>query len=391
MNRLRTLPTRQLLALIAGVVVLAVGGAAAAVAAKGAGGVPLPKPLAQALHDALVGTKPTAISARIDFTNGLLPNGSLLGQATTPLESGASGRLWIDGSGGRIELQSAEGGGDVQIVWNHRDVTLFDASSNTAYVFPKTAEKAAPATQTASVPTVADITKSLQTLAQDWTISGAQPSNVGRHEAYTVDVSPRQDGGLLGKVELAWDAANGVPLEIEVYAKGQSQSVLGLKASDISYGGVSPSDVRWSPPADANVVQVPVGALGGTGSKGSSVTGLANVQAQAGFPVAAPSTLGGLALANARLSIHGDRRTAVLVYGQGLGAILVVERKADAGGASAGGMLGSLPTVTVGAAKAHELATPLGTILTWDGDGVSYVLAGSVTADAAQNAASALK
>jgi uncharacterized protein YbjT (DUF2867 family) len=89
-----------------------------------------------------------------------------------------------------------------------------------------------------------------------------------------------------------------------------------------------------------------------------------------------------------RLVGPADSRSVVVVYGEGLGAILVVERPADT--AKHGGPLGALPTVRLGSVTANELATPLGTVLTWDAGGVSYVLAGSLTASAAEAAANGL-
>jgi hypothetical protein len=50
-----------------------------------------------------------------------------------------------------------------------------------------------------------------------------------------------------------------------------------------------------------------------------------------------------------------------------------------------------VPTISLNGVSAHELSTPLGTIVSWDSGGVSYVLAGSIPAAAAQSAASALK
>jgi hypothetical protein len=53
-------------------------------------------------------------------------------------------------------------------------------------------------------------------------------------------------------------------------------------------------------------------------------------------------------------------------------------------------MLGALPTVSLDGVTAHELATQLGTALTWRKGGVSFVLAGSVPPAAAEAAARAL-
>src|SRR5262249_46670022 len=134
-----------------------------------------------------------------------------------------------------------------------------------------------------------------------------------------------------------------------------------------------------------------LGSAPSPGSKPSApaVTGLAAVQAAAGFPVVAPDSLVGLPQKDVRL-VGGD--TAVVLYGQGLGGIALVERKADATGQGGGsGPLSSLPTVALDGLTAHELSTPLGTVLEWQSNGTSYVLAGSLPAAAAEAAARAVK
>jgi outer membrane lipoprotein-sorting protein len=382
---LRTLSTPRLVALIVAVVVVAAGAAAIAVAASGGSGpTPPPKPLAQALHDSLAGAEPAGITARIKFTNNLFPSGALTGQVGSALMSGASGRLWATNDGrGRLELQSDAG--DVQIVWNDTQVTVFDASSNTVYRATLPAYKTG-SSDSSGVPSVTQISDFLAKLGEHVALSDAQPSNVAGQEAYSVRISPKHDGGLLGAAELAFDAARSVPLRIGIYAQGASSPVLELAATDISYGSVASSDVDVAPPASAKVVD-----LGSFSPRHStdqsahtSVTGLAAVQAAASFPVVAPDTLVGLPRQDVRLV----GKAALVVYGHGLGAIVVVERAATENGG--GGPLGSLPTVSLDGVTAHELATQLGTALTWKQSGVRFVLAGSVPTAAAEAAARAL-
>jgi hypothetical protein len=100
-----------------------------------------------------------------------------------------------------------------------------------------------------------------------------------------------------------------------------------------------------------------------------------------------PDTLVGLPRQDVRL-VGG--KTAIAVYGQGLGAIVVVERAKDTAAAQSS-PLGALPQVAIDGATGHELATQLGTALTWDRSGVSYVLAGSLPPAAAEAAARSLK
>jgi len=376
-------------ALIVAVVVVAAGVAAIAVAASGGSGTtPPPKPLAEALHDSLAGPQPDGITARITFTNKLFPSGALSGQAGSALMSGASGRLWATNDGhGRLELQSDAG--DVEVVWNQTEVSVWDGSSNTVYraTLPAQSDSSGSSTQPA-VPSVAEITDFLTRLADHVVLSDAIPSNVAGQEAYTVRVSPKHDGGLLGAVEVAFDASQPVPLRIGVYAQGASSPVLELAATSISYGPVSSSDYEASPPADAKSVDL--GTLGqgtDTGAAGSQppVTGLDAVKAAAGFPVIAPDTLVGLPRQDVRLVGGSDSKAALVVYGHGLGAIVVVQRPADANANS--NVLGSLPQVSLDGITAHELATQLGTALTWEKGGVSFVLAGSVPTAAAEAAA----
>jgi hypothetical protein len=120
------------------------------------------------------------------------------------------------------------------------------------------------------------------------------------------------------------------------------------------------------------------------------VTGLAAVQAAAPFAVVAPDTLVGLPRRDVRLVGPADGRSALVVYGQGLGAIVVVERKQEAAG-TGGGMLTDLPSISLDGVTAHELATQLGTVLGWNRAGVTYVLAGSIPSSAAEAAARALR
>jgi hypothetical protein len=390
----RTLSTRRLIVLIAAVAIVLAGGTAIAVAAGGGSGpTPPPKPLAQALHDALTATAPTGITARITFTNNLFPSGALVGAAGSALMSGANGRLWLNANGGRLELQSDAG--DVQVVWNDTKLTIYDASSNTAYTLdlPKQAADSGPTTH--SAPSLDEISKFLAKLATHWNVSDAQPSNVADEPAYTVHVSPSHDGGLLGSAELAWDASHGVPLKVAIYAQGSTAPALALKATEITFGAVPDSDVDVAPPAGARIVDLSSQASGGGsgGGTSSAVTGLPAVQAAVSFPVVAPDTLVGLPRQDVTLVGPQDSKAAVVVYGEGLGAIVVLERAKDTAGANGGtgSPLNALPTVSLGGATAHELSTQLGTVLGWDAGQVSFVLAGSLPSGAAESAARALK
>jgi len=394
---LRTLSLPRLLAVVAVVVAIALAGTAIAIAARGGAPTPPAKPLARAIHDSLAAPDPSGITARIKFTNKLFPSGALEGKVGSALMSGAGGRLWLTNNGrGRLELQSTAG--DVQIVWNTKRVTVYDASSNTVYTRDLPKREASRSDESKAAPSIAEISDFLSKISDRANVTTAQPTNVAGRTAYSVSVSPQHDGGLLGSVHLAWDAAHGVPLRVAIYAQGASKPVLALEATDISYGPVPAANVDVSPPTDAKKSSLgpPTHTRERRGQKerghegaGSNVSGLAAVKAAAGFKVVAPDTLVGLPRKAAQLVGGQVSKTALLVYGEGLGAIVLAESPADS--PANRGPLASLPTVSLDGATGHELATELGTALAWRRNRVAYVLAGSLPPAAAEAAARSLK
>ena len=409
MKFLRTVSTRRLLAMVAVLVAAIAGGTAIAVAATNTSPVPRPLPLARAIHNALAAPQVGALSARISFTNHLIDSSDLQG-ASNPILTGASGRLWLAGNQLRLELQGDNG--DAQVVVNNRSFWVYDPSSNTVYEGTLPAQTGAqhkPAGGGAgnALPTVAQIQSELNQLMQHLDVSGARPSDVAGRAAYTVRVSPKHSGGLLGDVQLAWDALRGVPLRIAVYARGDSTPVLELKATNISYGAVSASDFAIKPPAGAKVVRISAPRSGASsagsahsksGHQAAAVTGVAAVAHHLSFPLVAPAKLVGLPRQSVTLLDWGGSPAALVTYGQNLGGIAVIEQTASsagtsARGASSGGGNGSgltLPTVSINGATGQELDTALGTVVRFTRAGVSYTVLGSVPPTAADAAARAL-
>jgi outer membrane lipoprotein-sorting protein len=386
MRRLRTTPLHQIGLAAALVVALVIGGVGIAQAVSG-GGTPPTKPLDQALYDASRAPDPQGITARIHFSNNLLPSGSLPQGSGSPVITGADGRLWLTNDG-RLRLELQSDAGDAQIVSDGKRFSVYDATSNTVYTgaLPQQRHEAAK-----PEPTIGSIRRSLADLGRMWNLSGATPTNTAGEPSYTVRIAPKDDGGLLGAGEVAWDAARGVPLRAAVYAQGQKSPVLELEATEIAYGAVSASDVAVKPPAGAKKVEInpPVGR--DEHGNPTSVHGLAAVQRQVDFPISAPASLAGLPRREVSLVQFGSENGAVVTYGQGLGAILVLQHKSDGKGApmSRGDL--RLPEINIDGVTGSELATALGTIVTFDSNGVSHTVGGSVPPLAAENAARGLK
>jgi outer membrane lipoprotein-sorting protein len=356
MNILRRLPVYRLVLLT--VLVVLVGVSATAIAfALGSGSKPPQRPLAQAIHDALAAPSVEGVSATVKLTNNLLEGASLAsgsGQgseaASSPLLTGASGRLWIAKDGrARLELQSQKG--DTQVVYDGSTVTIYDASTNTVYRYkPPASETTSPPSTPESheAPSVAKIEEAITHIAKNATLSGATPDNVAGAPAYTVRISPKQGGSLLGGAELSFDAANGAPLRAAIYSTTSSSPVIELAATEVSFGAVADSVFTFTPPANAKVEEIAP----------SADTSHSSDKATSGDATGKPT-----------ITTHGD----------GPAAIAVLTSKLPAGKQGSSAALEGLPKVTINGTKASELRTALGTLLTFERSGVRYVLAGSDT------------
>jgi hypothetical protein len=141
--------------------------------------------------------------------------------------------------------------------------------------------------------------------------------------------------------------------------------VIELAATEISFGPVAGSVFEINPPADAKVEEIKTPTAGGARAA-------RRLAQRAGKP---------------KLTVHGHGLSAVAVlassrYGEG-------RTKADAQQGS-GGSLEGLPKVTIDGVSASELRTELGTLLTFERSGVSYLIAGWVSPAAVEEAARGL-
>jgi outer membrane lipoprotein-sorting protein len=361
-NIFRRLPLNRLLLLLAGLI--AVGVSVTAIAsALDSGPVPPAKPLAQAVHDAMTAPAVEGVSAEIQLTDHLLEGASLAtgGGGTTsealssPLLAGASGRLWISKAGDvRLELQAEKG--DTQILYDGHTLSLYDAATNTLYRYtPPTHEGTASAHGQSTPPSVTQIEEAIAHLQAHANVSGATPTDIAGHAAYTVRVSPKETGSLLGGAELSFDASTGAPLRAAVYSSDSSAPVIELAATSVSYGPVSESVFAFTPPAGAKIEEV------------------------------SPSSHASPHHADA----NPANKPKLTSRGKGLSTIGVLEEKSTTSKGSSEPLEG-LPKVNINGVNASELRTELGTILSFERGGVRYVLGGSVTPSAIEELARGL-
>jgi hypothetical protein len=386
-NILRRASTTRLA--IAGTLVVLTAVLASIALAGRSGPTPPKRSLAAAIHHALAGPRVAGVTARIRFSNHLVPSGALPDSAQ-PLLAGATGRLWATGGKVRLELQAENG--DTEIGFDGRTLVVYDVAKSTAYEMqvPRHHGTHHSSESHHGVPSIARIQRGLDRLASHVTLSAAIAGSIAGQPAYTVRVSPKHDGGLLGAVELAFDANHAVPLRVAVLSQGDSSPVVALSATGISFGSVAAADLAVHLAPGTKIVHVHpphAPAHESSATHTPDVVGTAAVAHAVPFPLAAPPSLVGLPRQGVRLVDGSGTPAAMVVYGHGLGAIVLLEQAADANDA---GPLGSLPRVSVNGASGHELATALGTAIQFDRGGVRYTLVGSLPATAAEAAARAL-
>jgi outer membrane lipoprotein-sorting protein len=294
----------------------------------------------------------------------------------------------------RLEVQGSNG--DAQVVVHGNSFWMYDPTSQTAYKGTLPVQSGSSGAHRSKrhegIPSVAEIQAGLNRVMRGMRLSGAIPGDIAGRPAYTVHISPNRSGGLLRGFELGWDAIRGVPLRFEVLARGDSTPVLELTATDISFGKVPASAFAIAPPKGAKIVHI---KLGGTpaehpakaGAKRHEVAGVAAVSRALPFKLAAPSSAASLHRSTVALLHGGSHAAALVTYGQGLGAVAVVERVSNGrsagglGGLSSGGSDGqglSVPGVSIDGTSGQELDTALGTVIQFTRGHVGYTVLGSV-------------
>jgi outer membrane lipoprotein-sorting protein len=97
---------------------------------------------------------------------------------------------------------------------------------------------------------------------------------VANDPAYQLVLAPKDHRSLIGKVVIAVDGKYGVPLRVQVYAKGASSPAFQVGYTDLQFVAPSAANFAFTPPhgAKVDVVKQGAGELGGKQGAASTVT-----------------------------------------------------------------------------------------------------------------------
>jgi outer membrane lipoprotein-sorting protein len=342
--------------------VLAVTAGAAAVKGFGAASDPqLPaRTAAQLLTDLqtarLEGLSGT-VTQRADLGLPALPG--LGGQGSSDLASLVSGthtlKVWYSGpSSARVALLGTLGESD--IITNGRDVWIWSSRDNSAVhrTLPARETPAAPLNP-AMLPTSPQEAAAAVLAAIDPTtvVTTSGSARVAGRAAYELSLAPRDSDSLISQVKVAIDAAEQVPLRVQVFAANTSEAAIEVAFTQVTFARPGAEHFKFNPPPGAKITE-----------QKAEPQGESRDQATPNAP-------------------------AFTVVGRGWTAVLAARTGAAAGSGSAGdagltGMLKQLPAAQGSWGSGRLLASRLFSVLITD-DG--RILVGAVTPQRLQKAA----
>jgi outer membrane lipoprotein-sorting protein len=108
------------------------------------------------------------------------------------------------------------------------------------------------------------------------TVSVASNVTVAGQAAYALVLAPKDARSLIGQVQIDIDGGNGVPLRLQVFARGASSPAFQVGYTAIQFVTPAPADLSFTPPPGATVTQVNL-ASGGREATGNARSGVSSI------------------------------------------------------------------------------------------------------------------
>ncbi len=108
------------------------------------------------------------------------------------------------------------------------------------------------------------------------TVSVASNVTVAGQAAYGLVLAPKDARSLVGQVQIDIDGSNGVPLRLQVFARGANSPAFQVGYTAIQFVTPAPADLSFTPPPGSTVTQVNM-AGGGSGDTGSANSGASTI------------------------------------------------------------------------------------------------------------------
>ena len=249
----------------AGVITALVASAAIAVPFVASAAVDLPAKTPQQVLALVAQSKVGAFSGTVEQTSNLglpqLPTtgtgaDSAASSVLSLLSSSYTARIYRDGPT-RVRAQVLDKLAERDVIRNGRDVWLYSSRDNTAIhsTLPATTDKR-PAESSSEAKTPGELaTRLLAAVDSTTTVTVGKDTRVAGRTAYDLVLTPRASDTLIGSVSIAVDSETGLPLSVELAARGQKSPAFSVAFSALTLAAPPADLFAFTPPAGATVKQ----------------------------------------------------------------------------------------------------------------------------------------
>ncbi len=242
-------------------------------AAQAAPGLPARTP-AQLLAEVADSTPPPLTGTVVETASFGLPALPATGNRTS-LSSLLTGshtvRVWY-ASAGHFRLAVPESLSESDVIRDGGTAWLWQSTLNKVTKFTLPAHAATPVPEQPMTPQQA-AQQVLAAVGPTTTVSVSSNVTVAGQAAYALNLAPKDTRSLVGQIQIAVDGRNGVPLRLQVFARGASSPAFQVGYTDIHFVTPAPADLSFTPPAGATVTQVNLtGDQAGSGRQAMSGT-----------------------------------------------------------------------------------------------------------------------
>jgi outer membrane lipoprotein-sorting protein len=172
-----------------------------------------------------------------------------------------SARVYVDGPT-RARIQVMDRMAERDAVRQGNELWLYNSRDNTAthVTLPAPASKNSRShDMPAGVATPEELAaKMLEKVDSSTKVAVAEDTEVAGRAAYNLVLTPRSDVTLVGSVAVAVDGENGMPLSVEVRARGQQEPAFRTAFSSLTLGTPDAGLFNFSPPPGASVKELAV-------------------------------------------------------------------------------------------------------------------------------------
>jgi outer membrane lipoprotein-sorting protein len=178
-------------------------------------------------------------------------------------------RVWY-ASPRHFRLAVPEPLSETDVIADGNTAWLWQSTANTVTEFSLPVHAQAPMTQPTSAPLTPQqaAQQVLAAVGQTTTVSVDSNATVAGQAAYELVLAPRDSRSLVGQVQIAVDGRNGVPLRLQVFARGANSPAFQVGYTSIQFVIPAPADLTFSPPPGAKVSHVNLGRQMPSGSAG---------------------------------------------------------------------------------------------------------------------------